>query len=27
VRNAEGKVTGLLINGNRVKNLAFTRIA
>ncbi len=25
VRNAEGAVTGLLINGNRVKNLAFTR--
>ena len=26
VRNAEGKVTGLLTNGNRVKNLAFTRL-
>jgi len=27
VRNAEGAVTGLLINGNRVKNLAFTRVS
>jgi hypothetical protein len=27
VRNAEGAVTGLLTNGNRVKNLAFQRVA